>query len=391
MMIKNYETNIFKIIYIIYFLFLINNFYCIFSFDVDYYINKYPDVPKDLWGPFIHYLHHGFYEKRECAEPFKNTNFDWQYYVKLNNLDINSEIEAKEHYKKIGKLKNLDYCKKFKIGILLHLHNLNLMNEFIDKINYFMKINKLNDFCIVINVPISNYIYNYRNNLNKPDNDLDAKKLNKILSLTPYHKYLINSENCILLHNIFSKLKTSFNTSKKNIKIIFSENRGADIGGLLLSLDQIFKRNLDLDYIVKLHTKTDYVWREILTSILNIKINNLLHYYQYIGTCKICSINPWSYDLNIISHFKSFLSYFNLPLKIQTFHTSGAMFITSFKMFDLLKKFDLIFLFNELNSGSTFHEIGTSIEHFWEVFLGYLVDYYNLNYKIIGYKERKFR
>lgn len=44
MIIKNYKTNIFKIIYVIYFLFSINSFTYIYSFDVNDCINKCPDI-----------------------------------------------------------------------------------------------------------------------------------------------------------------------------------------------------------------------------------------------------------------------------------------------------------------------------------------------------------
>ena len=47
-------------------------------FDVGYYINKYPDIPKSKWykyfSPELHYVCKGFDEKREINKKYFNKN-----------------------------------------------------------------------------------------------------------------------------------------------------------------------------------------------------------------------------------------------------------------------------------------------------------------------------
>ncbi len=370
-----------KFNWFIFMLLLIVRTQIFYAFDPTFYINKYSDVPRNDIAAFYHYINHGFYENRVCAASFENTNFDWQYYVKTNNLNISTENEAKDHYDDIGKIENLQYCKEFKIGILLHLYSLDLMNEFIDKINHFIKINMLNDFYIKINIPIGDNI-NKHLDLSK-DLEFDQERFNHILNQTPYHKNLINNKNYQILYDISNKLEYSFDISKNRIQIIFSENRGADIGGTFLLFDQIFKEALHLDYIVKLHTKTHYPWRQVLTSILKLKVNKLFNYYEYIDTCHIPAESSIP-DLHFVNN--RLLKYFNLPYYKYFGFSAGTMFITSMKMINFFKSYDLLALFHELNLGNYFHSVpGIKLEHAYERFFGYIANYLELEQKIIGY------
>jgi len=353
----------------------------IIGFDPEFYINKYPDVPKHPISAFLHYINHGFHKNRECAASFENTNFDWQYYIKINNLNILTEEEAINHYKNIGKLQNLEYCKKFKICVLFHLYNIELMPEFINKINDFIKRNQFNDFYIKINIPIGSNINKYStiNNNLEFNNDI----FNEILIQTPYHKNLVNSKNYNALHNISKKLYESLNISKDKIQIIFSENRGADIGGTLLLFDQIIKEDLDIDYIVKIHTKTHYAWRQILISILNLKVNKLFNYYKYIDTCHF-PVMAQPQDFDFMN--KTLIKQFNLTHNKNFGFSGGTMFITSIEMVNFFKPYNLIDLFNQLNPNDIFHsKPGTKLEHAYERFFGYLSNYLNLKSKVIGY------
>lgn len=72
---------------------------------------------------------------------------------------------------------------------------------------------------------------------------------------------------------------------QKNIQIIFSENRGVDVGGFLLLLDQLIIQNTPHDFIVKLHTKTHEKWRNQLLSILDLKTNNILQEKECVYAC----------------------------------------------------------------------------------------------------------
>lgn len=362
-----------------------SSFISLYAFDYKFYSNKYKDVPKHPISAFHHYLDYGFYHGRECAPRIENTNFDWQYYIEFNNLNINNAKDAKIHYDNIGKKQSLEFCKKFKIAIILHLYNINLIDEFIKKINHFVKINNNNDFYIKINIPISNNIDQYKSIIDC-SRFKDKKYFHYILRLTPYHKYLVTPENYPILTFFDHKLKHNLKIPPKNIQIIFSENRGADIGGFLLSIDQMFKENLPIDYIVKVHSKTDNSWRQLLTSILNLRVNKILRKYDYIYNCHInTGLHP---DLIKLMN-NDILKKFNMPYKKNFGHASGTMFIASIKLIEFFKDQNLLNLFNTLNTGDYFHNPiappGFKIEHEYEAFFGYLASYLNLKHKIIGY------
>lgn len=372
----------------IYLLFFLINFNLINCFDYDFYSKN-----NNLEGvqAFFHYLNEGFNQKIQSAKFFNNTNFDWKYYVKSNDLNISSKKEAKEHYKSIGKKQKLKKCKKFNIAILLHLYNLDLIDEFISKINYFISINKLNKFYISINIPVGENIDSYSKKLNlnnKLDNKLDNEIFNKILSLSPYHKDLINKDNYQVLNFILVKLKNSLNLDEDKINIIFSENRGVDIGGFFLNMDYVIKNNLNIDYFVVLHTKTHKVWREILTSILKLKVNKLLNYYDFVNPCHFTEENQYKFPF-----FQYLLDYFNLDYRGKFYYPLGSMFISSVKLIDFFKSYNIFDIFKNFSFADEFHreiqdkftERRITSEHAYMRFIGYLSTYFNFRTRSIDY------
>ncbi len=376
-------------LFIIIFLFSFISLSKIHCFDYNFYVNKYSDAPKDEIETFYHYLNYGFYHNRECAPLIENTNFDWNYYAENNNLDIKTKVEAINHYKNVGRKQNLSFCNKFKVAIIVHLYDLNLMEEFIEKINYFIKINQLNEFYIKINIPIGANIHLYKGELNSWLFE-DISYFNHILNLTPYHKYLINANNYPILSSLSHKLKNAFEVNSDKVQIMFSENRGADIGGFLLSIDQMFKQNLNVDYIVKVHTKNKNSWRQVLTSILNLRINKLLNEYEYVHNCYINVFKVHPILINLMK--TSILKNFNIECTKPFGHSSGTMFIASSKLLDIFKNYNLLTLFNNLNPNDDFHNpainTGLKMEHQYELFFGCLASELNLKHKIIGYIKR---
>lgn len=397
----NFLNKPIKIYLVLRIIFFINKDVLI-AFDYDFYINRHRHVPEGA-AAFFHYLGTGFNQGLQSAKAINNTNFDWRYYVNINGLNINCKSDAKAHYKAIGKKQNLKYCKNFKICINLHLYNLGLLDEFISKINYFMKINKLNTFYIKINVPIWDNIDDYKKNKNLDVNiDFDDKIFNQILNLTPHHKELVTRQNYQVLYDIFQRLRSCFNIDKDRVQVIFSENRGVDIGGFLLLNEQILSEKLDVDYIVVLHSKTHDVWRQILTSILKLKVNKLLNYYDYIDACNFVTENPCKFP-----HFSDILDYFNLPYIDKIHFSLGTTFIVSYKLIEFFRSYNIVNIFDQLSFADAFHrnyidtllgydskyeyidnynlKRGITREHAYTRFLGYLVSYLGLKQRVIDY------
>lgn len=306
-------------------------------------------------------------------------------------LNVNLTNPSISYSQRIESLNNLNQgkikrkTKAYKLVILFHLHNLSLMPEFIKKINYFIKKNNKNDFYIKINVPIDKNI-----NLNNIAKSKAIENLNifkDIKKSTPYHSNLVNLNNYQKLYFIKRHLEKSLHITYNKLQIIFSENRGVDVGGFFLMLDQIVKEKLNLDFLVKLHTKTDTKWRNRLTSILNLKLDNLLDKYDYIYPCSL----PFRWNDNRDNRatvFKQLLDQYNLP-KMEFNFCAGTMFIISSKIIDFFKPYGFINIFNSMPLGypkalpGTFYNKLVTNVHAYERLFGYLAKHLNLKTKII--------
>ena len=177
------------------------------------------------------------------------------------------------------------------------------MDEFINKINFFMKNNPTNSYFIKINIPVDDRIFEFTNTLSNISKSEEISPTAYIKARTPYHNTLINDQNADILFNIACYIEKQLNIPKDRLQIIFSENRGLDVGGFFLLLDQVKREKLNFDFMIKLHTKRFNAnhpgegfglnfgvgWRNILTSFLNIKINKILRSYECIYSCKLNS------------------------------------------------------------------------------------------------------
>lgn len=367
-----------------------------YSFDWEYYISRYKLDKKHKISNYIsainHYMSHGIKEGKKGTQNSVNyTNFDWKYYNSHNKLNLPTKQAAINHYKTHGKNLNLPYCKNFSFAILLHAYNLDLLDEFINKINHFININNLNDYHIKINVPIDSNINNFKHNYLINNTDINSKfMLTKTLS--PYHSHLINQNNFKKLYNIYEHITQKINLPKDRIQVMFSENRGVDIGGFLLMLDQTIKQNIKHDFIIKLHTKTNWGQRSLLTSVLNSKINKLCRKYKAIYSMKMHFPNPKHKYLNSLSsdvnnkNMAPFLNKFKLPLKTFNF-AAGTMFLCSNHMTNFFKSQNILYLFQKLNL--KYPANWGQREHKYERFFGYLIKHFKLKTLILDYMPEK--
>lgn len=370
---------------------LLVNFYS-YSFDWKYYINKYPDLKKhgiNRWDKAMnHYLNQGLKEGRVgTPDKLEFTDFDQEYYKTENHLNLNSKAAALEHYQKIGFFQKLPYCQKFTIAILLHLYDLNQINNFIEQINSFMVLNNLNNYYIKINVPIDKNLNNF-NAINYTNNN-NPDILNLVRNMSPYHKNLVNQNNCNKLFAIYNYISENINIPRDRIQIIFSENRGLDIGGFFLALDQLIKQDIKHDFIIKLHTKSNTRWLKLLNSFLNCKINPVLRKHNGLYSNKILyNFNsPLDNDQKKVALLFKTL---NLPPRNFDF-CGGTIFIAPSAFTQFFKNINLINIFSSLNKYTqNNHPQDGKIENAYERLFGYIIDSVAPNKYILDYTKNRY-
>jgi len=352
-------------------------------FDWRYYIviNKLPHTWN--WAnAFLHYRAVGKKRGLKTAEKVKQdllstpTNFDWQYYVQNHRLKkIKTKEKAYAHYMKQGKYKKLCYCQSYKILITLHLYNLTLVDDILAKVTYFIENNREHNFIMYINIPVDTNIYNVNESIAQTNiGDIDHAE-----QLCAYVPTKLDRDVQIQLNKIYTYISEKMNKIGVTAKVIFSDNVGQDIGGFFFLLDQIKHDHVDFDYVVKIHSKSDDHWRNMLFSMLDCKISPILRDYDCFYTIPI-AYKDITFTTNTLQRclekkFKEVLGIFNLPFDDDFKYSSGTMFITSSRVVEFLNQFDLLNIIHYLNPGKPAFP---SIEHGFELFFGYLVKYLGL-------------
>lgn len=335
----------------------------------------------------------------EIAKPIRFTNFDWEYYVTHNKLSCQNEAEAIDHYKNIGSKINLEYCERYTFLILLHLYHLDQIDDFIEKINYFIHINQLNDYYIKINIPIDDNINTYHEK-KLLDTNLPVNILDHMRSMAPYfnHKQLINENNCNQLFNIYQHIIEKLHIEKEKIQILFSENRGLDIGSFFLMLDQANNQQINHDFIIKIHTKHNMSgasvfgvskWREMLLSFLNCKVNKILRTHKAIYSCCCFYYNTGVID-QMSDNIPILFNKFNIYSKKSWNFCGGSMFLVDSNLKNFFQKTNLADLYISCNKYQINSFNSTNgIEHGYERLFGYIIDeYLSLNKHILVSTER---
>ncbi|MCX5925591.1 MAG: hypothetical protein NT124_04845 [Candidatus Dependentiae bacterium] len=361
------------------------------AFDCMYYIEKHNlAIPRYGFGAALdHFAKQGSREGLQTSETqIDNTNFDWEYYVEHNGLiEIKSEDVAYDHYQRYGKWQKLAYCKQFDIVILLHLYDLDIMDEMIGRINYFIKNNPLNTYRIKINVPVDARILKeisfYSGATGIQAADAASFLRDKAATLGAEHKELIVSPDYSpILYNMYHYLQKAFLLDQAKIQVVFSENRGMDIGGFFVLCDELKKEDKPFDFVVKVHTKKGpsgplspfgeqfgQTWRLCLLSFLNIKINKVLRTYDSIYSCKINIMDdPAREDRLFIEKNRELFDLLCLSKHNQYDFCGGTMFIASHDFINCIQKWDKARLYFLLEKGRTV--IG--YEHVFERLFGYV-------------------
>ncbi len=375
--------------YMFFYLLLIQS--SISSFDHTHYIKKNrltQFTDNDFSCSLNHFARFGRKQGLESATTnIENSNFDWKYYVEHNKLPhITTEQQAYDHYIHYGESKNLPYCKPLSIVITMHLYDLDLMDELVNRVNYFINNNPHNKYLIKINVPVDerllaldDFYVDYASYDTDNENNAFLFLKNKITNLGPSIGTKIKELNCtFLLNQIHNHLKKSFVVPQDNIQIIFSDNKGMDIGGFFVLLNEMKKENTQFDFLIKIHSKkgpSHYgnqfgtTWKNCLLSFLNLKINKILNTYDAIYPCKLSSLNdPERHNPLFKKKQNNLCALLNIPFNIEYEFAAGTMFVVPYAFFDTVKKWDFNLIYSLLVNGRS----SLGYEHIFERLFGYI-------------------
>jgi len=310
------------------------------------------------------------------------SSFDWKQYLSnypdLQKAGINNNRLALLHYNLHGKHENRTDNSLEKKCILFHIGKLEIAYDIIKKYPDFFSRGDV-------------YVSCHSNNVEK---------------------------------NISKKIKVK--------KFFIIENRGMDIGGFFNIMNYLKINKIFYDKYIKIHTKTNEVWRNKLIQPLykyrGTKINNQLPYiYQSeentmqnrknhinIDILKKYNINLNCYldsyhcnsglDFNssFYKHYETDLSNYNEQLLINHYNNHGknefhrisnihyikshaikesmfvpgTMFIFNKRYCEILNKFDYLQEFKKMEPGYVIHN-SLTITHSWEYFFGHLSYYYS--------------
>lgn len=373
-------------------------FFCIsffatnlYSFDHAFYTatNNLPLTKKHFAAALYHFARVGKKAGlKSTATHLENTNFDWEYYVKHNKLThiipaIATEHEAYQHYKNYGEQQQLPYCKKFDLMIMLHLYDLDMMAEMISRINYFINNNPHNTYRIKINVPVTEKILTlldfFTGYAAIEEKKAQAIVQKHISTLGNFPTALINQPlYASTLHHLLHYLQKAFVIPHNNIQVVFSENKGMDIGGFFVLLNELKKGTVSFDYLVKIHTKKGPIsvnkplaetWKDCLMSFLNVKINKLLRVHDAVYPCIMNSFNdPERYNKVFTEKQKHLCELLGISIRKKYDFCAGTTFIVPYRFFSFVKKWD----FNKIYSLFEYGHAGRGYEHVFERLFGYV-------------------
>ncbi len=310
-----------------------------------------------------------------------------------------------------------------KILLSLHLYNLELLNEFLNRINQFIKRNQQHEIHLIISIPISNNIdkfirfnnqaiathiqnnpeyrtkvpiIHYMMNENSQENQLNqqnqqnqqhpydpyfSKMKKKILERSAWlNANLITRKNCSYLLTLIEYIYRHCYISRSRIHYYFMENRGQDIGGFMTMLKYLKERGEAYDYYIKMHTKTHTGWRREMLRILDVPLEKYVGKYD----CVYSKQYNFPYEVTIsepcFGGLMRLFKYFEIPPK--SFHyPAGTFFIVNHRFMQIFLNKNIDYLYSWMNPNKPPH--GT-IEYCYERFFGYLMDFYRMRKLLIS-------
>ena len=140
------------------------------------------------------------------------------------------------------------------------------------------------------------------------------KKMEKQLLQVSGFDIYINICRDLVSDEEISDINRRLDTGPLNCKKIFYfENRGCDIGPYMLFVDYLVKNNINYALIMKLHTKTEDFWRDVMMKII------------VLGSMKSFLDN----DLSTIGAYKATYNYVNLKYDLENLSSLGIKLHTT--------------------------------------------------------------
>ena len=259
---------------------------------------------------------------------------DLENYIIRSNHNVKSKNQLFRLLKEgINRYLNNPKCIYTKNYLNLYSQKENNLNDFY-KLMYENLSNKDKKYDLIIVLNIGSFA-----NLNFIKTKLDI-----------FRHMLINNKILLIITIVeeiyFQVIKQDyFIDFEKNLISLKVKNKGCDIGPFYLSLDYIYKNNIEYNHILKLHTKSDLNWLIKMTPYLNNKImfQNIMDYIkknniQIYGTNKIYldyrNLLCMEHILN--NHKENILEELLSHHKVS--FIAGTVFIISKKLIDFVLK-----------------------------------------------------
>jgi len=211
---------------------------------------------------------------------------------------------------------------QFNIAIMIHLYDIRMIKFFTGYLNRISKTYSNENFDIYVNVINENNPYS-----------TDVKQF-----METHVRDILNP----------------------NVTILYNENRGGDIGGLLLLCKSIYnKENKEIKeykYVIFVHSKTRAKWRkELCDTIFNLKFEDL----SKTNNIGMIGCKKWVLNLNQTKHsnefrrFKYHMSDLCETYKLDMFQDwkfiAGTMFLANINLINFILSHDVDIMYNKLN------------------------------------------
>jgi predicted metal-dependent hydrolase len=307
-------------------------------------------VPYDEEKSKMHYIRNGFFEGRKYKKEYNEEyieeyieEYDEEYDEESNeesNLDViinkYKYIFHKYHLKLIDINESIPYkviCK-----------NENIKNEFICHLHIL----NINDFENI------------------------------------YGEYISNLKNEFKIIITYSFGEIPPNLLYNDIDILLINNKGFDIGGKLCMLEYLKNENIEYNYLLFLHSKSNIESRKkyflpFIKSIYRIKLVKILLKYK-----NICGVFPNVIHDNIdgvnITNYNEMIKLLNIKNDVKVF-SEGNCFACNKKLINNVFKYDYKLWYNILNDYNSFDCNWVKIKYFLEHLNNYnnIYNYYRNN------------
>lgn len=144
----------------------------------------------------------------------------------------------------------------------------------------------------------------------------------------------------------------------ENLTIITNPNKGGDIGGLILLIQEVCRSQIDYGYCYFFHSKTSNIWRQNLLNGLNcLKLESLDEMLDLglIGSKNHLHYFTYQKNSNYDYHIKNISQVLNVPVNIgdTCYFIGGTIFLVRFEIVKFLGECQLESLYQMLNTTET--------------------------------------